>query len=85
MNETKWFATPEALPMMFERNRREPELERYYSPNETEGVACTTSEREAFEQDNAIALTSDVVPDQGDFDSLVRYLAEYCDLEEVGR
>jgi hypothetical protein len=58
-------------------------LENYYSPDQAEQVYCTTREREDFEQENEIALTQDVIEDQRDYDTLVRYLAEDCGLQRV--
>jgi hypothetical protein len=85
-NCRKEFATPGAAEMMAKVDRDhgpDNDLEDYYSPDQKEQVYCTTEEREDFEQFTEIALTADVIEDQRDYDSLVRFLAEHYDLKEV--
>ena len=81
----KDFATPDAKPLVMQAmdGRESDQLEYFLSPDQSEKVYCTTDEREAFEQDAEIALDQDVIEDQSDYDSLVRYLSEQCGLEEA--
>lgn len=53
----------------------------FYSPDQSEHVACTQDELEDYERENEVALTEDVISDHRDYDEFVRYLSENCDLK----
>lgn len=85
----KEFATPAALKLIRREKpgeRPSGSLENYFPPmfcEDDEVIFCTTDEREDFEEQKEIALTSERIDDQFDYDALVRFLTEDYQLQEI--
>ncbi len=82
----KTFSTKAATAITDKDERGERPSDRvcsHYSPSQEEEIVCTTDELEEFENANEVAFTSDIIDDQGDYDSFVRFLSEQCGLEEL--